>query len=27
MRSYIDVVILIGSPYLGFGKLLAMHRC
>ncbi|MBA0785762.1 hypothetical protein Gotri_006829 [Gossypium trilobum] len=27
IRSYIDVVILIGSPYLGFGELLAMHRC
>ncbi|MFQ6643542.1 hypothetical protein Gotur_017820 [Gossypium turneri] len=27
MRSYIDVVILIGSPYLGFRVLLAMHRC
>ncbi|MBA0575506.1 hypothetical protein Golob_024649 [Gossypium lobatum] len=26
MRSYIDVVILIGSLYLGFGGLLAM-RC
>ncbi|MBA0700939.1 hypothetical protein Goari_027384 [Gossypium aridum] len=23
----IDVVILIRSPYLGFGELLAMHRC
>ncbi|MBA0754006.1 hypothetical protein Gogos_005600 [Gossypium gossypioides] len=27
MRSYIDVVISIGSLYLGFGELLAMHRC
>ncbi|MFQ6662871.1 hypothetical protein Gotur_030577 [Gossypium turneri] len=27
MRSYLDVVISIGSLYLGFGELLAMHRC
>ncbi|MBA0756210.1 hypothetical protein Gogos_021213 [Gossypium gossypioides] len=27
MRSYIDVVILIGSLYLGFGELLAMYHC
>ncbi|MBA0755013.1 hypothetical protein Gogos_022244 [Gossypium gossypioides] len=27
MRSYIDVVILTRSLYLGFGELLAMHRC
>ncbi|MBA0702022.1 hypothetical protein Goari_027185 [Gossypium aridum] len=27
MRSYIDVAILIGFHYLGFGELLAMHRC
>ncbi|MBA0789178.1 hypothetical protein Gotri_025890 [Gossypium trilobum] len=27
MRSYIDVVVLIGSPYLGFRELLAMHCC
>ncbi|MBA0778138.1 hypothetical protein Gotri_006048 [Gossypium trilobum] len=26
MRSYIDVVILIGSPYLEFWELLVMHR-
>ncbi|MBA0635422.1 hypothetical protein Godav_005191 [Gossypium davidsonii] len=26
MKSYIDAVILIGSPYLGFGELLAMHH-
>ncbi|MBA0730054.1 hypothetical protein Golax_022631 [Gossypium laxum] len=27
MRFYIVVVILIWSPYLGFGELLAMHCC
>ncbi|MBA0788437.1 hypothetical protein Gotri_027380 [Gossypium trilobum] len=27
MRSYIDVVILTGSLYLGFRELLAMHHC
>ncbi|MBA0818238.1 hypothetical protein Gohar_025476 [Gossypium harknessii] len=27
MRSYIDVVISIGSLYLEFGELLVMHRC
>ncbi|MBA0637243.1 hypothetical protein Godav_029838 [Gossypium davidsonii] len=27
IRFYINVVILIGSLYLGFGKLLAMHHC
>ncbi|MBA0754928.1 hypothetical protein Gogos_021058 [Gossypium gossypioides] len=27
MRSYIDVVILIGSLNLGFEELLAMYRC
>ncbi|MBA0576825.1 hypothetical protein Golob_024351 [Gossypium lobatum] len=26
MRSYLDVVILTGSLYLGFGELLAMHH-
>ncbi|MFQ6624012.1 hypothetical protein Gotur_004183 [Gossypium turneri] len=27
MRSCIDVVLLIGFHYLGFGELLAMHHC